>query len=506
MKLSDVPIRRKLTIVMMLTSLVALVLTAGAFTAYEFVSFRKNSLQSAQTIAQITAAQTSAAVDFDDERTAHDILAKLHAEPAILQAAVYDRSGKLLAHHPADSPASNFPISEEPGSHFEASALRIFTPVELDNRVIGSLYMKWDLRPAYGRFRLYGLMVFCVLLGSSAVALVLSHWLQDRISRPILELAATARSISFKRDYLVRAKKFGNDELGSLTDGFNHMLTQIHQRDAALHENQEKLQHALETAERAADAVRALNGELEQRVERRTAELQSANRELEAFTYSVSHDLRSPLRHIDAFAQILEEEHEKQLSAEGKRCVSRIRGGVQNMGNLVDDLLNLSRVGRAELQKELVPLSPVVEEALADLRTETKDRVIEWSIAPLPAAYCDRGLVKQIFVNLISNSVKYTRPRLRAVIEIGSISIDGGNGFFVRDNGVGFNMKYVAKLFGVFQRLHRPEEFEGTGVGLATVQRIVHLHGGRIWAEAELDKGATFYFTLGQASLPEKMS
>jgi light-regulated signal transduction histidine kinase (bacteriophytochrome) len=217
---------------------------------------------------------------------------------------------------------------------------------------------------------------------------------------------------------------------------------------------------------------------------------------LEAFTYSVSHDLRAPLRHIDAFAQILEEEHASVLTPEAKRCVDRIRQGVQNMGRLVDDLLNLSRVGRAELQKERTPLGPLAEEAVSDLKSETKNRQIEWRLTPLPALNCDPGLVKQVFANLLSNAVKYTRPRATAVIEVGQISLAGEPAIFVRDNGVGFNMKYVNKLFGVFQRLHRAEEFEGTGVGLATVARIVRKHGGRVWAEAELNKGATFYFTV----------
>ncbi|HWD20361.1 MAG TPA: ATP-binding protein [Verrucomicrobiae bacterium] len=504
MMLSDVPIKRKLTTVMMLTSTVALVLTAGAFTAYEVVSFRKNLLQNAQTIAQITAAQTSASVAFDDEKTAQDILSKLRAEPTIMRAAVYDKSGVLLASHPASVAASEFPRPQPAQYSFGASALRMFTPIEVENQPMGTLYMEWDLNPAYGRFRLYAAMGLCVLIGSSVIALLLSQWLQDRISRPILELADTARAVSEQKDYLVRAKKLGKDELGSLTDAFNHMLTQIHQRDAALRENQEKLERALNEAEKSSDAVRALNSELEQRVENRTAELRSANHELEAFTYSVSHDLRSPLRHIDAYAQILEEEQKTQISTEAKRCIDRIRQGVQNMGHLVDDLLNLSRVGRAELQKEMTPLNPLVDEVIAELKPETKDRVINWRVAALPAMNCDPGLVKQVFANLISNAVKYTRPRPAAMIEVGTVAVEGMPAIFVRDNGVGFNMKYSNKLFGVFQRLHRPDEFEGTGVGLATVQRIVTLHGGRIWAEAELDKGAAFYFTLGQPIAAEK--
>jgi len=247
---------------------------------------------------------------------------------------------------------------------------------------------------------------------------------------------------------------------------------------------------------RAEEEIRALNSELEERVQRRTAELAASNKELEAFTYSVSHDLRAPLRHIDAFAQILEEEIKTNDLENAPKHIARIRNGVQNMGQLVDDLLNLSRIGRQEIAQEECNLNAIVEEVMADIRPEWEKRNIEWRVGELPTAQGDCGLIKQVFTNLISNSVKYTRPREKAVIEIGAQTVDSETAIFIRDNGVGFTMKYAPKLFGVFQRLHRTEDFEGTGVGLAIVQRIIQLHQGRIWAEAELDKGATFYFTL----------
>jgi light-regulated signal transduction histidine kinase (bacteriophytochrome) len=302
--------------------------------------------------------------------------------------------------------------------------------------------------------------------------------------------------VAVKTDYSVRAAKYGEDELGVLTDAFNHMLTQIQDRDAALSKNEAELRQALQATKTAAAQVSELNAELEQRVILRTAELASANRELEAFTYSVSHDLRAPLRHIDAFAQILDEEQGTTDPAQARHYLSRIRKGAQDMGRLVDDLLNLSRVGRAAVKHEPVDLNQIIDSLRADVPAENQGRNIEWSIAKLPPARGDAGLIKQVFANLISNAVKYTRPRPVAIIEIGLEEINGGQTIFIRDNGVGFDMKYAGKLFGVFQRLHREEEFEGTGVGLATVKRIVELQGGRIWAEAELDKGATFHFTL----------
>jgi light-regulated signal transduction histidine kinase (bacteriophytochrome) len=206
--------------------------------------------------------------------------------------------------------------------------------------------------------------------------------------------------------------------------------------------------------------------------------------------------LRAPLRHIAAFAQILDEEYGKSAPDQARHYLARIRKGAQDMGRLVDDLLNLSRVGRAGAKHETVDLNRLIDDVRAELRLETDGRDIQWRVAALPPAQGDAGLLKQVFANLISNAVKYTRPRRTAVIEIDLEQVDGVPAIFIRDNGVGFNMKYAGKLFGIFQRLHREEEFEGTGVGLATVRRIVELDGGRIWAQAELDKGATFHFTL----------
>ena len=235
------------------------------------------------------------------------------------------------------------------------------------------------------------------------------------------------------------------------------------------------------------------------------AELAAANKELEAFTYSIAHDLRAPLRHIQGFSKLLAEELGANADTATGEYLIEIIDSTQQMGRMVDDLLALARIGRQELTVEVTGLNTLVAEVLKDIKRDLAGRDIEWQIGDLPYLDCDPGLVRQVFTNLISNAVKYTRPRKPAIIAVGQVKGDGPPTIFIRDNGVGFNMKYADKLFGVFQRLHRKEDFEGTGVGLATVQRIINKHGGAIWAEAELDTGATFFFNLAVSLKEEAM-
>jgi light-regulated signal transduction histidine kinase (bacteriophytochrome) len=258
----------------------------------------------------------------------------------------------------------------------------------------------------------------------------------------------------------------------------------------------DNLQVEVEHRKHREDEIRELNQELA----KHAADLEASNKELESFAYSVSHDLRAPLRHVVGYSELLQRQASSLLDDKSRRYIQTILESTKRMGNLIDDLLGFSRIGRAETKITAVDLEQLVREIVTELEQETSRREIAWKIGPLPVCYGDRSMLKMVLANLVSNAVKFTRTRKRAEIEMGCA--DGKKNeveMFIRDNGAGFDMQYANKLFGVFQRLHRSEEFEGTGIGLATAQRIIHRHGGKIRAEGAVDQGATFYFSLPKA-------
>jgi light-regulated signal transduction histidine kinase (bacteriophytochrome) len=291
--------------------------------------------------------------------------------------------------------------------------------------------------------------------------------------------------------------------------------SRVDERTVELHNTQEELQRTnsellhltLELEDRVSERteelresereVRTLNAELEKRVIQRTAQLESVNKDLEAFAYSVSHDLRAPLRHIVSFIELLKERLSATLDNESLRIFNIVSDEATRMGVLIDDLLKFSRLGRTEVQKASVDLNLLIQEAIRELEPEVRGRIVMWQIDNLPFIDCDRSMFRLVWINLISNALKYTRPRAQTEITIGyTTDVNGECILFIRDNGVGFDMKYADKLFGVFQRLHRADEFEGTGIGLANVKQIINKHGGRVWAESAPNAGTVFYFSL----------
>ena len=484
MSIRDWPIRRKLTAILLLISGLVLLLTSAAFVTYQVVTFRQTMRNNLAIRARILAANSTAALAFANEADARELLDALKYDPHMVAAALYDRNGRVLATYPAAPSDDRIPAAPQPdGYRFEGGRLVGFTAVaQGGNQRLGTLYLASDTKAVSDALRLSGIIAIVVLAIALLAAYALAAALQGRISAPILALAETATAASTRQDYSLRAPKFGEDELGTLTDSFNQMLGRIEEQKKELQ------QHAMRLEQRVAERTREL--------EKRAAELLAANNELDAFAYSVSHDLRAPLRSIDGFSQVLLEDYGAQLDDGGRDSLHRVRAASQRMATLIDDLLKLARVTRTEMRTERVDLSGLARDIVGEIQRTTPDRQVDFAIAPGLEAEGDAQLLRVVLDNLLRNGWKYTGKQPQPRVEFTAVDENGDRVFVIKDNGAGFDMKYADKLFGVFQRLHSSAEFEGTGVGLATVRRIINRHGGRIWAEGVVDQGATFYFTL----------
>jgi len=453
----------------------ALLLAAAAFMTYNVLTYRSSLVESLSTLGEIISLNASASIVFNDSTSAAKTLAALKARPSIVMAVIYTPEGKPFAiwqrntQDPLSLPAWSSGHQEK--YQFNRGSLSLFHPIMLDNSLIGKVYIESDLSELAAQRKRYAGIASGVLLISLLVAGSIAFQVGQKISAPILQLVDIAQAVSEKKDYAVRALGGGPDEVGQLVRTFNDMLTKIQQDGAEL---------------------RQAHDELEQRVQERTAQLSAANKELEAFSYSVSHDLRAPVRHISGFADLLLKNTTVKSDSSASRYLKLLTASAKKMGSLIDDLLSFSRMGRTELLNTTLNLQEIVQDVINDLKSQTEGRGVEWKIGALPVVHGDPAMIRLVFTNLLSNALKYSRLKDKAIIEIGAKD----QAIFVRDNGAGFDMKYADKLFGVFQRLHSSDEFEGTGIGLATVRRIIQRHGGRTWAEGVLNQGAVFYFTL----------
>ena len=335
-----------------------------------------------------------------------------------------------------------------------------------------------------------GLVTWYAGTGPAVVAVLLATAVFSYLFvEPIYSFYVSARDLPYFLIFVLSA---------SIVASFSAVRRHIEDN---LRHARDRLEIELEQRQQRDAEIRKLN----QDITLRAAELVAANKELESFAYSVSHDLRAPLRHLVGYSQLLQKHASSSLDDKSQRYPQTILEAGKRMGNLIDDLLAFSRIGRAESKTTAVDLQQLVKEVVSEIGAQTKGQDVSWNIGALPVCYGDRSLLKLVVVNLLSNAVKFSSTRHPAKIEIGSVDGNADKSeIFVKDNGVGFDMQYVDKLFGVFQRLHRADEFEGTGIGLATVQRIVHRHGGTVRAEGTLDQGAAFYFSLPKPNIPSR--
>jgi signal transduction histidine kinase len=498
-------VRGRLVRVMLATTLTALIVAGGALMYQDIRVYERSVVEDIATQAEILGRASSQALRVGDPDSGRRNLALLRAKPAVRAAALYDSRGALFATYVRDGLLET---TEIPGKSSPDQARVMDDAVVLWKRVLGereplgAIYLKAEYDPGE-HMKSYVAIMLLVLLAGLAVALAMAAWLQSSVTAPILAIRDVARAVVEKRDFSLRAKRVHDDEIGYLADAFNGVLEEIEHRTSALEQSNLTLAHQIserETAEsalrKAEEDLRELNAELEQRVSDRTEQLAAANKELESFSYSVSHDLRAPVRAIAGFSKLLAEHHEDALDDEAKRKLGIVRSEAARMGTLIDDLLAFSRLGRQALQKRNVDMEELVRLNFDALKAAQPDHAPSLRMGTLPQALGDRSLLAQVWINLLSNAIKFSSKKEQPRIEVNAISDEREHTYFVRDNGAGFDAKYASKLFGVFQRLHDPTDFPGTGVGLALVHRIITRHGGRVWAEGRPAEGATFYFTL----------
>jgi len=507
--MQNISIKHKLILIMMLTCIVALLSAATGFIVWEWTALRHTMVQNLSTQAEMIAENCKASLAFQDAKDAEKTLSALHVEPSIVFGCVYTKDGKHFATYYRDFAEIKVHSSEfmESGFSFGDGYLTVFKPIVLDGEVIGTVCLRSDLNSMYAMLKSNIFITFAVLLFASLVAFLVSSRLQRVISGPILSLADVAKVVSEKKDYSTRAVKSGNDEVGLLIDAFNEMLEQIH-RDYELVDAKGKLE--VRVKERTAELSTA-NEQLKRevvvrkRAERRQAELlkelESANRELKDFAYVTSHDLKAPLRGIKTLAEWLSADYGDKFDEQGKEQMGLLLRRVERMHNLIEGILQYSRVGRVKENKAVMNLNKVVAEVIDTLAPSANIAITVEN--ELPTIESEPTRIAQVFQNLMSNAIKYM-DKPQGQIKVGCVEEDGFWKFGVADNGPGIEEKYFEKIFQIFQTLSSRDDFESTGIGLTITKKIVELYGGKIWVESKVGEGSTFFFTLPKQEMEVK--
>jgi signal transduction histidine kinase len=519
-RFQDLPIRQKLIVLFMAVSGGALLIASAGLMTTDFLRFRGEMVKDLETLAQIIASNTTASISFDDEKAAEETLATLRARNTIVAACVYGTDGRIFArYYRSGGPRVPFPERPEAdGSHFDKGEVVLTQAILLQGERLGTLYLRNDLSEMYVRLRLQAFTAAFVLLAAAGFAFLLSSGLQRSISRPILDLAGTARAVSERRDYSIRARRRSADELGQLVDAFNDMLSQIQRRDSDLSQAKDELEHRVEERTQELRQELAERRRAESELEVRNQELHQSNKELDDFAYIASHDLKEPLRGIHNYSVFLLEDYADKLDGEGRAKLETLLRLSRRMEDLINSLLHFSRVGRIDLAFDGADLNEVVADAVDSVAINLKEQRAEVRIPhPLPVVRCDRVRVGEVFSNLIVNAMKYN-DKAEKWIEIGvaegvqpPADPEGGDldkadperadwpVLYVRDNGIGIQEKHFDSIFRIFKRLHARDKFGGgTGAGLTIVKKIVERHNGRIWIQSTYGEGTTVYFTLGQ--------
>jgi signal transduction histidine kinase len=470
-----------LTWMNLLVSGIALALVYVSFLAYTLFAFRNTEIQNLSGDAEIIGANSVSAIVFDDKLSAETTLSALSNSNDIVAAAIYTEGPAPFAQYPSNGLVA---IDRRPLKgmgkleHWAIGAdILVASRVDFQGRPIGVVYVKAHLYGLKQQAIQYAEIAGCILLICLAVALMVGSKFRKVLAQPVVSIANTARMVSRYRDYSLRFEPDRSyNELASLTEAFNEMLTEIQQRDEALEQAKTSLEH---------------------RVEERTAQLLAANRELEAFSYTVAHDLRAPLQAITNICFLIQE-LDKDPILERAPMLAQLGNSVEVMSSMIDDLLDLSRSTSTPLHSKQLDLSPMATTILDELASAHPDRQVEAVVHPKCHVNADPGLMHVVMQNLLRNAWKFTQRSSHARIEFGCSEQDGVTVYYVRDNGAGLDQRQADRLFRPFERLHAASDYPGTGIGLATVGRIIRRHGGEVWAEGEVDKGATFYFTLEQ--------